>query len=136
MKNFIFIFLILFGFNCSADETISIVKIGPGMAESYTDAIDLARDTDNNIFIYFGADWCKYCTMIKKNTFENKEVKEYLLKNFVVLHVDIVTDVDKIKEKYNVRELPGLVVIDKNEKIIKRISGYKSPDKFLKWIKD
>lgn len=140
MKNVIFLFCVFFGL-CSAaikapaDETISIVKIGPGMAENYEDAIDLSNDTDNNVFIYFGADWCKYCIMMKDNTFENKEVKEYLLKNFIVLHVDV--DVDKnIKEKYKVKELPLLVVIDKNEKIIKRISGYKSPDKFLKWIKD
>jgi thioredoxin-related protein len=140
MKNVIFVFCIFFGLSSPtvavpADEVISIVKIGPGMAESYEDAIDLSNDTDNNIFIYFGANWCKYCVMMKNNTFENKEVKEYLLKNFIVLHVDVDKNKD-LKEKYNVRELPQLVVIDKNEKIIKRISGYKSPDKFLKWIKD
>jgi len=140
MKNVIFVFCIFLGF-CSpnvitpADEVISIVKIGPGMAESYEDAIDLSKDTDSNIFIYFGANWSKYCIMMKNNTFENKEVKEYLLKNFIVLHVDV--DKNKnLKEKYNVKELPQLIVIDKNEKIIKRISGYKSSDKFLKWIKD
>jgi hypothetical protein len=140
MKNVIFVFCACLGL-CSpsvitpADEIISIVKIGPGMAESYEDAIDLSKDTDNNIFIYFGADWCKYCVMMKNNTFENKEVKEYLLKNFIVLHVDVDKNKD-LKEKYNVRELPQLIVINKNEKVIKRISGYKSSDKFLKWIKD
>ena len=49
MKNVIFVFCIFLGF-CSpnvitpADEVISIVKIGPGMAENYEDAIDLMQN--------------------------------------------------------------------------------------------
>lgn len=135
MKNILFIFCIFFGSFCLADETISIVKIGPGMADNYEDAISLSSETDCNIFIYFGADWCKYCVLMKKDTFENKEVKKYLLKNYIVLNLN--ADKNKeLKEKFNIRSLPGYIIINKNEKVVKKSSGYKSSEEFLNWIKD
>lgn len=135
MKNILFIFFIIFGAFCLGEEIISIVKIGPGVAETYEDAIALSKDTDNKVFIYFGADWCKYCSLMKKNTFENKEVDKYLLKNFIILNLDVDKN-KEIKEKYNIKTLPSYLVIDKNEEVIKKSSGYKSPKDFLKWIND
>lgn len=137
MKNFIFILLSIFIFNSFSfsDEVISIVKLGPGVVSSYEDAIVLAKETDSNIFIYFGADWCKYCTSMKSETLDNKEVKEHLFKNFVFLNIN-VDENKKIKNKYNVKSLPDCIILTSNGEVIKRSSGYKPPEKFLQWIKE
>lgn len=120
---------------CLSDEVVSVVKLGPGVVEGYDDAISLAKETKSKIFIYFGAEWCPYCKSMRKNTLEDLEVKENLFKNFIVLNIN-VDENKKIKEKYKVKSLPDCIIIDENETILKRSSGFKSADKFLKWIKD
>lgn len=132
MKNFIFIFFI-FSSICFSDEIISIVKLGPGLVENYADAVSLAKDTNSEVFIYFGADWCPYCKSMKKNTLEDSGVENQLFKKFIVLNID-VDENKKIKEKYKVKSLPDCVIIDRDENILKRSSGVQSKEKFLKWI--
>jgi thioredoxin-related protein len=137
MKNFIFILLSIFIFNfvSFADEIISIVKLGPGVVYSYEDAMVLSKESGSDVFIYFSADWCKYCTSMKNDTLENKEAKKHLLKNFVFLNIN-VDENKKIKNKYNVKSLPDCVIVNSNGEVIKRSSGYKSPEKFLQWIEE
>lgn len=136
MKNLILILgtsFILIGV-CFADEVISTVKLGPGIVETYEDALDLSNSTDTKIFIYFGADWCKYCVKMKNTTFKDEKVEKYLLKNFVVLKIDVDNKKFKnIKEKFKVKSLPDYLIIDK-ENVTKRSSGYMESKDFIDWL--
>jgi thioredoxin-related protein len=129
-------FILIASVLCFAeDEVISIVKLGPGTVETYEAALDLSNSTNTNVFIYFGADWCGYCVKMKNTTFKDKDVEKNLLKNFVVLKVDVDDKKFKnIKEKFKVKTLPNYLIIDKNENIIKRGSGYVGPKEFVDWL--
>jgi thioredoxin-related protein len=74
---------------------------------------------------------------MKNTTFKDKDVEKYLAKNFVVLKIDVDNKKLKdIKEKFKVKTLPSFLVIDKDEDIIKRSSGYMGSKEFLDWLGD
>jgi len=142
MKNLIIIlgtsFILMASVLCFGnDDVVSVVKMGPGEVDTYEAALDLSESTDTKIFMYFGADWCGYCVKMKNTTFKDKSVEKYLLKNFVVLKIDVDDKKFKdIKEKFKVKVLPNYFIIDKNENIIKKSSGYMGPKEFLDWLDD
>lgn len=135
MKNFILFFSVFLYLNSNvrSEEIISIVKIGPGQVYSYEDAVSLSKETENKVFLFFGADWCPSCDSMKNITLKDKNVKDILFKNFIFLIIDI-EESKEIKEKYNIKSIPDCIIIDKNEKILKRSVGYKNSERFIKWI--
>ena len=76
-----------------------------------------------------------YCVKMKNTTFKDKDVEKYLAKNFVVLKIDVDDKKFKnIKEKFKVKTLPSFLIIDKNEDVIKKSSGYMGSKEFLNWL--
>lgn len=82
--------------------------------------------------IKFGAVWCPGC-LIMKNVWD-KVKKE--IPNLVITEYDYDLDEDKQIE-YNVGDkLPVVIMIDDNNKEIKRIVGEKSKQEILDFIKE
>jgi thioredoxin-related protein len=101
-------------------------------AKTYSEALELAKKTDRNIFVYMGATWCSWCEKMSSTTLEDLQVKEALSK-YIVLHIDVDKDLS-IAKKFHVKGIPAYLVIDKNENIIKRNSGYKNQKQFIHWL--
>jgi thioredoxin-related protein len=86
---------------------------------------------DKDKVLYFGANWCPPCRLMKKNVLADKDVKKVLKGfNFKVLDIDI--DI-KEKMKYGIKVVPTTLVI--RDKKIYRYTGYLNKKQFLSILK-
>lgn len=102
--------------------------------QEYVQGMELAKTQDKPVFLYFHADWCTYCKKLKKTTFQDKAVLNYLKDNFI----SITVDTDKKKEiaaQWSVRGLPTLWFLKPDNSKISSIPGYIDAKHFLNILK-
>lgn len=90
-------------------------------------AVDLAKDNDRNILVIFGADWCPYCKVLKKDIV-NIDTKKYIV---------CIIDTDKNTElvnEYKIKGLPTSIILNTTKKELTRKTGYKTND-YNSWLK-
>nr|WP_320193060.1 thioredoxin family protein [uncultured Desulfobacter sp.] len=108
--------------SADASENISWNDYTPGMA--------LAGKEGKNIFLYFHASWCGYCTKLKKETFTDDRIKDYLNDHFVSIAVD--TDKrEKLARQWGVRGLPTLWFLEPDGTKINSLPGFATADQLL-----
>ncbi len=96
----------------------------------YNEGLKLAKTVDKPIFLYFHADWCTYCTKLKKTTFKDEKVLKFLDENFVSISVD--SDKNKmLATQWKVRGLPTLWFLKSDNSKISNIPGYVDGNQFL-----
>ncbi|WP_020587468.1 thioredoxin family protein [Desulfobacter curvatus] len=96
----------------------------------YTPGLALAGKEGKNIFLYFHADWCGYCTKLKKETFTDDRVKAYLNDNFVSIGVN--TDKrEKLARQWGVRGLPTLWFLEPDGTKINSLPGFANADQLF-----
>ena len=79
----------------------------------------------------FYAEWCQPCKMLSKVIDDAKEKIDPSVE-FVELDIDaeMMTAVN-----YNVRGVPTMVIVDENNKEVKRQTGYMNEEKLLEFLK-
>ena len=88
---------------------------------SYREASNKSRDEDKPTMIHFTAQWCSWCKKMKKETYTDRSVIEYMEANYAAAWVD-TEKLPSIAQKYNVTSLPTLWFIDANgKKYLKQI---------------
>jgi thioredoxin-related protein len=98
--------------------------------QPYIKGLDIAKAEDKPVFLYFHADWCTYCTKLKKTTFADKNVLNYLNDNFISITID--TDREKkLANQWEIKGLPTLWFLKADNSKISSIPGYIGPDYFL-----
>jgi thioredoxin 1 len=111
---------------------------------SYDEGVALGKKDGKKIFLHFYADWCHFCAEMKKNTFTNKEVIDYLNQHFVPILVNSDKE-RKIAGDYFVRGLPATffltiegnkiqLPVEENRKM-SDIPGFISPEMLLKLLR-
>lgn len=96
--------------------------------DSMEDAVIEAQNTKKKLLVVFGAEWCKFCVLLKKDIDKNPGI----LDDMVYCYVDIEQRPDLAKE-YKVRNMPDLMLL-KDSIEIKRTIGYKNIETLKKWI--
>ena len=87
------------------------------------------------VVIDFFTDWCTACEELDKYTWSDAKVKDFLENKAVFLKLNMTPKTDeakKILQKYSVIGFPTVVILDGKGNEIKRFSGFKKPDEFLK----
>lgn len=107
-------------------------QIVEGLVLTYDEAMQKSKELDRPVLLVFGAEWCKYCTKMKSETFSQDSVKE-VLKKYIVSHVDVDKN-PKIGAKYSVKSLPYYVITNSSEQDLKRGKGFMAADEFIKWL--
>jgi thiol:disulfide interchange protein DsbD len=84
------------------------------------------------MIVDFGAEWCPACKELEKNTFPDSKVRAAAGK-FLPVHVDCTEEAvyDAAQEKYGVKGLPTVLIINSKGEEKKRINKFLEPDKFL-----
>ncbi len=112
--------------NSATAEDIKWYKHSEGIAKASAEG--------KKIYINFHADWCYYCKVMKKTTFKDASVAEYLNKNFIAIRVDTEKE-KKLARDYNIRGLPANWFLEPNGEKIGLKSGLLKPQQLLQNLK-
>ncbi len=116
-------------------------KVSISGIEWYTnvdEALQVARMEKKPVFVFFHAEWCKYCARFKSEVYPNPEVKSYLTGNFVPVAIDIDRD-PTTSGRFQVAYPPQEVVLSPDGREIARLPGFpsRSPvESFLAFLRD
>lgn len=78
---------------------------------------------DRKYFIYFYTDQCPACVMLKKNTFSDKAVIDYINANYTAIKVDAGRDT-KLAARFRIQGVPDLRFLSPKGEGISRWIGY------------
>lgn len=86
--------------------------------------------------IKFSASWCGPCKMMKPTFDKVSSMEEF--KNIEFISYDIEEDEQGVElvEKYNIRNVPTIVIADEDDEPIKKIIGLVSEKELINLIKD
>jgi thioredoxin-related protein len=102
--------------------------------KTYDEGIKLVKNLKKKAFIYFHADWCKYCKKMEKEAFSNSEVIEYLNDNYISILVDTDHE-EKIAAKYDAKRLPMLYFLKEDGSVLTFRPGYVEAKELLYMLK-
>jgi thioredoxin 1 len=90
----------------------------------------------SNKIIKFSASWCGPCKMMKPTFDKVSSMEEF--KNIEFISYDIEEDEQGVElvEKYNIRNVPTIVIADEDDEPIKKIIGLVSEKELINLIKD
>lgn len=101
---------------------------------AYDEGMSLGKKKGKKIFMFFWAEWCKFCEMMEKETFTKPKVIQYLNDNFVSIKVN--SDMEKaLASRYLVRGLPTIWFLEKNGDQIGYQPGYIPSNMFLPYLR-
>lgn len=98
------------------------------------DALALAKEKKRPVLIDFTAEWCAACKKIARTTFVDPKVRPEL-DRFVMLKIDATNDDDPavvdVSERYKVKGLPTVILMDSNGVEKQRFTDFVEPAPFL-----
>jgi thioredoxin-related protein len=99
--------------------------------------LSAAKKDKKNVLLYFsGSDWCMPCKMLDRDIFDTKEFKDYAQKNILLVKADFPRRAEnklsaqqqnynnQLSQKYGVRGMPTVVLLNSDGKELNRIVGY------------
>ena len=101
---------------------------------SYNDGMARSKFEKKKVFLHFTAEWCNYCGVMERETFNDPAVISSLNENFISIKVDFDRE-KKTSDFYHVIGLPDTIFIAENGQIIGRRPGYIPPEAFKRILK-
>ncbi len=106
-----------------------------GAATDYQGALAQAKQTGARVLLHFtGSDWCPYCKYLESEVIETGEFQQFVGANYIMMTLDFPHDTalppdeqkqnNALASKFGVSSFPTLLVIDGDERVLGRISGY------------
>lgn len=103
-------------------------------SDDYESAVSLARQEGSEVLLVFGARWCVWCQKFARDVMPNQRIASRLSeKRATVVRVDVDNRND-LAERYGVKSLPTMVLLDHQGREVKRMSGFATVREFLGWI--
>ena len=95
----------------------------------YDKGLKLAKKEHKNIYLFIGADACKFCKIFKEKTLSQKSVMDRLHKDYVLIYLS--RDQHTIPDKFEKFGAPRHYFLDENGKIIFATFGVLEPAGFF-----
>ncbi|WP_457747174.1 thioredoxin family protein [Sulfurimonas sp.] len=96
---------------------------------NYDKALQLAQKEHKNIYLFIGADACKFCKIFKEKTLSQKNVMDRLTKDYVLIYLS--RDQHAIPNKFEKFGAPRHYFLDENGKILFATFGVLEPAGFF-----
>ncbi|GAA0741082.1 hypothetical protein GCM10009431_11900 [Gaetbulibacter jejuensis] len=100
---------------------------------SLDDAKKMAITTNRLVLVDFWASWCGPCKRMDSESWSKEEV-QLLMDNYVSVKIDIDKYPD-IAEKYDVRGIPYVFILDGNGKVVYKNMSYKTKSQLMVLLK-
>ncbi|BAO77341.1 thioredoxin family protein [Winogradskyella sp. PG-2] len=102
---------------------------------NFESAQKLAIKADKNIMIFFTADWCSPCRIMKREVFADNEVKKAMDSKIVSLEIDIdIINNQELVKQYNIGATPTTIFINPQGDVIDYAVGKVEKSKFLEML--
>ena len=105
--------------------------------QDFSTAQSQATSSGKPLFLNFTADWCPPCQEMKKKTFPDPAVQQFLVDRFVVVKIDLTNPNEAqnaLSEQYGVQFIPTYIIASANGKPIANRSGFVPTPEFLAWL--
>ena len=101
---------------------------------TYSGIMGKAKLEGSRVVLVFGAGWCVWCQKLESETLTASKVKSKMDEmKFLKYKVDIEKNKD-IALRYNVKSIPVLILVDGDEKLIRRHEGYMNVRDTVSWL--
>ncbi len=100
--------------------------------DHYKITLSFAQQLKKKVIIVFGTETCVYCKKLE-DTLNDSKVKQEIDKDYLVVHVDGNKRKDLVS-KFKVNGYPTCVIIEGNETVVRRVSGFKTVPEFLRFL--
>jgi len=106
------------------------------------DDVDDANQAGKHVLLFFELSGCPYCDRMLEESFEAEPLSSYIQANFDAIVINILGDREiafneeisvtekELAEILKVYSTPALLFLDKENKTIARINGYRAPERF------
>jgi len=91
-----------------------------------------AKESGKQLFVYFGRTDCAPCQRMKNEVLPSPGVQQALSK-YIVCVFD-ATQESALATKFGVNMVPTMLVVDGNEQVVKKTTGYMAADQFTNWL--
>jgi thioredoxin-related protein len=114
-----------------------------GMWVPFNEGMARAAKEKKHVVIDFYTSWCRWCAVMDKETFQNRDVRKYLAENFVTIRVDAENRTEKLKyqneeytpitlaRRFGVRGFPSLAYLDTEGELVTVMPGFMPAETFL-----
>ena len=100
---------------------------------SYDEALKRAADEKKMVMVFFWADWCRYCVMLRQEVFQNDQVRETFERSYVGVSVDVENDPEKLSQKLRASTaLPTITFLKSDGEPMGYFDGATDPETFIK----
>ena len=104
---------------------------------SWKDALAKAKAEKKLIFLDIYATWCGPCKQLKKYTFANQQVGDYMNANFINVSLDGEQgDGAMLANEYKIQAYPTLLLVDSTGNLVMNEVGFYNSTQFLELIKN
>jgi len=114
--------------------TVSLFGAELNWIHNYDDGLAVAKKEHKDVYLFIGADACKYCKKFKETTLSKKYVMDKLNADFVPIYLS--RDQHKIPDKFERYGAPRHYFLTSDGKIYDEDAGYMSPERFLSLLKE
>jgi len=90
---------------------------------SYEEGMALGKKLGKKVFIDFYADWCGFCRMMDRSTYQDASVIAILNRDFIPVKVHSDKE-QEIALRYDIRALPNIAFISEDGTRIGSVPGY------------
>lgn len=111
------------------------------MFQSVEDGLVASEELDRPVVVFFTASWCGPCkemTNVLKEKFEVELLKPSetsLFRSWVFVKIDVDERKD-LADRFEIRGVPAMRVLDLNEKVLAKTEGYESYASLSEWLEN
>ena len=122
----LFIFILFF--------VSSLYAIELDWEHNYNNALKQAKQQNKDVYLFVGADVCRFCDKFKNETLSDKDVIKTLKKDYILLYMS--RDKHKIPDKFEKFGVPRHYFLTENGKVIFTTSGSREIDGFYTLLEE
>ncbi len=106
------------------------------------DDVDDATDEGKHVLLFFQLNDCPYCDRMLEECFEAEPLRTYIQQHFDTIAINVRGDRDiafnenisvtekELSDILKVAATPAILFLDKNNKTVVRVNGYRAPERF------
>ncbi len=100
----------------------------------YDSALQLAKMQKKDVYLFIGADECRFCDKFKMETLSDEEVIETLKKDFILLYMS--RDQHQIPKRFKTRGVPQHYFLTEKGEIILTTNGSREVHGFYQLLEE